>query len=151
MAKGEETVLCGASSLQAWYNTDYLPFGSHGQETLATIRKSCRERDSEPHLWSVCMTLFSTFIIDIKSTTSLDPVQVTQMAKVFISFICWINPANQPKYLETVYVSGWQSSSTASSTNEPGPDLAGKSVDALSAKSNSSRHKIILQTPFQTR
>lgn len=41
---------------------------------------------------------------------SLDPVQVTQMAK----------------YLETVYVSGWQSSSTASSTNEPGPDLAGE-------------------------
>ncbi|GAA97461.1 uncharacterized protein L969DRAFT_43814 [Mixia osmundae IAM 14324] len=39
---------------------------------------------------------------------ALDPVQVTQMAK----------------YLETVYVSGWQSSSTASSTNEPGPDLA---------------------------
>ena len=43
-------------------------------------------------------------------TCSLDPVQVTQMAK----------------YLETVYVSGWQSSSTASSTNEPGPDLAGE-------------------------
>lgn len=42
---------------------------------------------------------------------ALDPVQVTQMAK----------------YLETVYVSGWQSSSTASSTNEPGPDLAGES------------------------
>jgi len=40
----------------------------------------------------------------------LDPVQITQMAK----------------YLETVYVSGWQSSSTASSTHEPGPDLAGK-------------------------
>ncbi|GAA5966955.1 hypothetical protein JCM21900_005257 [Sporobolomyces salmonicolor] len=39
---------------------------------------------------------------------ALDPVQVTQMAK----------------YLETVYVSGWQCSSTASSTNEPGPDLA---------------------------
>ncbi|KAF9488944.1 isocitrate lyase [Pleurotus eryngii] len=39
---------------------------------------------------------------------ALDTVQVTQMAK----------------YLETVYVSGWQCSSTASSTNEPGPDLA---------------------------
>ncbi|KXT03025.1 hypothetical protein AC578_639 [Pseudocercospora eumusae] len=38
----------------------------------------------------------------------LDPVMVTQMAK----------------YLDTVYVSGWQSSSTASSSNEPGPDLA---------------------------
>ncbi|KAJ9643588.1 isocitrate lyase 1 [Coniosporium apollinis] len=38
----------------------------------------------------------------------LDPIMVTQMAK----------------YLDTVYVSGWQSSSTASSSNEPGPDLA---------------------------
>ena len=38
----------------------------------------------------------------------LDPVMVTQMAP----------------YLDTVYVSGWQSSSTASSTDEPGPDLA---------------------------
>ena len=38
----------------------------------------------------------------------LDPVMVTQMAK----------------FIDTVYVSGWQSSSTASSTDEPGPDLA---------------------------
>jgi len=38
----------------------------------------------------------------------LDPVQVAQMAK----------------YLSTVYVSGWQCSSTASTTNEPGPDIA---------------------------
>src|ERR1700710_3095509 len=35
------------------------------------------------------------------------------------------------KYLETVYVSGWQSSSTASSTHEPGPDLAGPSLSCL--------------------
>lgn len=28
------------------------------------------------------------------------------------------------KHLETIYVSGWQSSSTASSTDEPSPDLA---------------------------
>jgi isocitrate lyase len=28
------------------------------------------------------------------------------------------------KYLDTIYVSGWQSSSTASSSDEPGPDLA---------------------------
>lgn len=38
----------------------------------------------------------------------LDPVQVIQMAP----------------HLSTIYVSGWQSSSTASTTNEPGPDLA---------------------------
>lgn len=52
----------------------------------------------------------------------LDPVQVTQMAK----------------YLETVYVSGWQSSSTASSTNEPGPDLAGESILAVRARGSHS-------------
>jgi isocitrate lyase len=28
------------------------------------------------------------------------------------------------KYLDTIYVSGWQSSSTASASDEPGPDLA---------------------------
>lgn len=38
----------------------------------------------------------------------LDPVMVTQMAK----------------YLDTVYVSGWQTSSTAATGDEPGPDLA---------------------------
>ncbi|KIH87919.1 isocitrate lyase [Sporothrix brasiliensis 5110] len=38
----------------------------------------------------------------------LEPTMVTQMAQ----------------YLDTVYVSGWQSSSTASSSDEPGPDLA---------------------------
>lgn len=38
----------------------------------------------------------------------LDTIQVAQMAK----------------YLTSIYVSGWQCSSTASTTNEPGPDLA---------------------------
>ena len=39
---------------------------------------------------------------------SLDPVQVIQMAP----------------YVNTIYVSGWQCASTASTSNEPGPDLA---------------------------
>lgn len=39
---------------------------------------------------------------------ALDPVQVTQMAP----------------HLSSIYVSGWQCSSTASTTNEPGPDFA---------------------------
>jgi len=38
----------------------------------------------------------------------MDPIQVVQMCK----------------YLETIYVSGWQSSSSCSTSNEPGPDLA---------------------------
>ncbi|KAH8556274.1 isocitrate lyase [Umbelopsis sp. PMI_123] len=49
---------------------------------------------------------------------ALDPVQVTQMAP----------------HLETVYVSGWQSSSTASSSNEPGPDLADYPMDTVPNK-----------------
>lgn len=62
---------------------------------------------------------------------ALDPVQVIQMGK----------------YLDTIYVSGWQCSSTASSTNgnsthalmvlillEPGPDLADYPMDTVPKK-----------------
>ncbi|KAI8990999.1 isocitrate lyase [Mycotypha africana] len=49
---------------------------------------------------------------------ALDPVQVTQMAP----------------YLETIYVSGWQCSSTASTSNEPGPDLADYPMDTVPNK-----------------
>lgn len=38
------------------------------------------------------------------------------------------------KYLDTIYVSGWQSSSTASTTNEPGPDLADYPMDTVPNK-----------------
>ncbi|CAN6918923.1 unnamed protein product [Brassica oleracea] len=46
---------------------------------------------------------------------ALDPVQVTMMAK----------------HLDTIYVSGWQCSSTHTSTNEPGPDLADYPYDTV--------------------
>lgn len=49
---------------------------------------------------------------------ALDPVQVAQMAK----------------HLSTVYVSGWQSSSTASTSNEPGPDVADYPMDTVPTK-----------------
>ncbi|KAI8902037.1 isocitrate lyase [Globomyces pollinis-pini] len=49
---------------------------------------------------------------------ALDPVQVAQMGK----------------YLETIYVSGWQCSSTASTSNEPGPDLADYPMDTVPNK-----------------
>lgn len=39
---------------------------------------------------------------------ALDPIQVIMMAP----------------YVDTIYVSGWQCASTASTSNEPGPDLA---------------------------
>ncbi|KAL2216235.1 isocitrate lyase AcuD [Thermoascus aurantiacus ATCC 26904] len=50
----------------------------------------------------------------------LEPTMLTQMAK----------------YLETVYVSGWQSSSTASSTDEPSPDLADYPMNTVPNKVN---------------
>nr|Q9HFN2.1 RecName: Full=Isocitrate lyase; Short=ICL; Short=Isocitrase; Short=Isocitratase; AltName: Full=Methylisocitrate lyase; Short=MICA; AltName: Full=Threo-D(S)-isocitrate glyoxylate-lyase [Cyberlindnera jadinii]CAC08487.1 isocitrate lyase [Cyberlindnera jadinii] len=49
---------------------------------------------------------------------ALDPIHVTQMAK----------------YLDTVYISGWQSSSTASTSNEPSPDLADYPYDTVPNK-----------------
>lgn len=58
-------------------------------------------------LWGILENRFQTK--DASYTYGcLEPTAVTQMAK----------------YLDTVYVSGWQSSSTASSSDEPGPDLA---------------------------
>lgn len=50
----------------------------------------------------------------------LDPTMLTQMAP----------------YQETVYVSGWQTSSTASSSDEPSPDLADYPMDSVPKKVN---------------
>lgn len=49
---------------------------------------------------------------------ALDPVQVSQMAK----------------HVDTIYVSGWQCSSTASTSNEPSPDLADYPYDTVPNK-----------------
>ncbi|TID23848.1 hypothetical protein CANINC_003140 [Pichia inconspicua] len=49
---------------------------------------------------------------------ALDPIHVAQMAK----------------YLDTIYVSGWQCSSTASTSNEPSPDLADYPMDTVPNK-----------------
>ncbi|KAK2624995.1 hypothetical protein QTJ16_005364 [Diplocarpon rosae] len=58
-------------------------------------------------LWNILEGRFKTK--DASFTYGcLEPTMLTQMAK----------------YLDTVYVSGWQSSSTASASDEPGPDLA---------------------------
>jgi isocitrate lyase len=45
-----------------------------------------------------------------------------------------ISVSQMAKYLETVYVSGWQCSSTASTSNEPGPDLADYPMDTVPNK-----------------
>lgn len=63
--------------------------------------------DQSKKLWNILESRFKNKEASF-TFGCLDPVMVTQMAK----------------YLDTVYVSGWQCSSTASSTDEPGPDLA---------------------------
>ncbi|KAJ5706938.1 Isocitrate lyase [Penicillium malachiteum] len=50
----------------------------------------------------------------------LEPTMITQMCQ----------------FLDTIYVSGWQSSSTASSTDEPSPDLADYPMDTVPKKVN---------------
>lgn len=40
------------------------------------------------------------------------------------------------KYLTSVYVSGWQCSSTASTSNEPGPDVADYPYDTVPNKAS---------------
>ncbi|PYH97327.1 isocitrate lyase and phosphorylmutase [Aspergillus ellipticus CBS 707.79] len=70
-------------------------------------------------LWKI---LESNFEKKLPSFTygCLEPTMLTQMAK----------------YLDTVYVSGWQSSSTASSTDEPSPDLADYPMNTVPNKVN---------------
>ncbi len=58
--------------------------------------------------WMTCRPLICLHEFAFDDALNLFTMQVVQMAK----------------YLSSVYVSGWQCSSTASATNEPGPDLA---------------------------
>lgn len=75
-----------------------------GSQLAPNVSFSCQQSNK---LWNLLTTLYAhggyshTF-------GALDPVQVIQMAP----------------HLSSIYVSGWQCSSTASTTNEPGPDVA---------------------------
>ncbi|KAJ5449857.1 isocitrate lyase [Penicillium daleae] len=76
-------------------------------------------------LWGILERHYQVGRLLLNKTASvtfgcLEPTMMTQMAK----------------FLETVYVSGWQSSSTASSTDEPSPDLADYPMDTVPRKVN---------------
>ncbi|KAB8236138.1 isocitrate lyase [Aspergillus alliaceus] len=70
-------------------------------------------------LWKIVESNFEKKVASF-TYGCLEPTMVTQMAK----------------YLDTVYVSGWQSSSTASSTDEPSPDLADYPMNTVPNKVN---------------
>lgn len=50
------------------------------------------------------------------------------------------------KYLTSVYVSGWQCSSTASTSNEPGPDVADYPYDTVPNKASGGQCSVILHS-----
>ncbi|KAL1978732.1 hypothetical protein VTN31DRAFT_1591 [Thermomyces dupontii] len=70
-------------------------------------------------LWRILEERFKTKTASF-TYGCLEPAMLTQMIK----------------YLDTIYVSGWQSSATASSTDEPSPDLADYPMNTVPNKVN---------------
>ena len=80
--------------------------------------------DMSKKLWDIVEARFKVPMFVTKSW--LDTYTVPKNRDVSFTYGC-LEPTmltQMAKYLETVYVSGWQCSSTASSTDEPSPDLA---------------------------
>ncbi|BAF21753.1 isocitrate lyase [Oryza sativa Japonica Group] len=111
------------AEVEAWWGTDRFrltkrPYTARDVALLrGTLRQSYASGDMAKKLWR---TLRAHQANGTASRTfgALDPVQVAMMAK----------------HLDTVYVSGWQCSSTHTSTNEPGPDLADYPYDTVPNK-----------------
>lgn len=78
---------------------------ARGNELTAPSARFSNQQSNK--LWTLLTALYAKGGYS-HTFGALDPVQVTQMAP----------------HLATIYVSGWQCSSTASTTNEPGPDVA---------------------------
>ena len=118
-----------AAKLQEWFGSERFATINRGYTgaDVAKLRGTFPETHKRYHLanesakkaWKLFQNNWDTS----KASWTFgctDPVQVTQMAK----------------YLETIYVSGWQSSSTCSTTNEPGPDLADYPMDTVPNKAD---------------
>ncbi|XP_074557994.1 isocitrate lyase [Curcuma longa] len=111
------------AEVEAWWSTERFkltrrPYTARDVVSLrGTLRQSYASGALAEKLWR---TLKSHQARGSASCTfgALDPVQVTMMAK----------------YLDSVYVSGWQCSSTHTSTLEPGPDLADYPYDTVPNK-----------------
>ncbi|RAL41825.1 hypothetical protein DM860_009007 [Cuscuta australis] len=111
------------AEVEAWWNSERFkltrrPYTARDVVALrGHLSQSYGSNEMAKKLWR---TLKSHQANGTASRTfgALDPVQVTMMAK----------------YLDTVYVSGWQCSSTHTTSNEPGPDLADYPYDTVPNK-----------------
>ncbi|KAL0536611.1 hypothetical protein IC582_025565 [Cucumis melo] len=111
------------AEVQAWWNSERFkltrrPYTAKDVVSLrGSLRQSYASNDLAKKLWRTLKTHQANGTAS-RTFGALDPVQVTMMAK----------------HLDTIYVSGWQCSSTHTSTNEPGPDLADYPYDTVPNK-----------------
>uniref|UniRef100_A0ACD6A8G4 Uncharacterized protein n=1 Tax=Avena sativa TaxID=4498 RepID=A0ACD6A8G4_AVESA len=123
MEEEEERFDAEVAEVGAWWNTERFALTKRAYTARdvvllrGTLRQSYASGEMAKKLWR---TLRAHQAAGTASRTfgALDPVQVTMMAK----------------HLDTIYVSGWQCSSTHTSTNEPGPDLADYPYDTVPNK-----------------
>ncbi|XP_061360783.1 isocitrate lyase 2 [Gastrolobium bilobum] len=111
------------AEVQAWWNSERfrLTQRSYSARDVVALRGNLRQtygsNEVAKKLWRTLKTHQANGTAS-RTFGALDPVQVTQMAK----------------HLDTIYVSGWQCSSTHTTTNEPGPDLADYPYDTVPNK-----------------
>lgn len=111
------------AEVQAWWNTERFrltkrPYSARDVVALrGNIRQNYASNEMAKKLWRTLKTHQANGTAS-RSFGALDPVQVTMMAK----------------YLDSIYVSGWQCSSTHTTSNEPGPDLADYPYDTVPNK-----------------
>lgn len=111
------------ADVQSWWSSERFkltkrPYSARDVVALrGNLRQSYASNELAKKLWRTLKTHQSNGTAS-RTFGALDPVQVTMMAK----------------HLDTVYVSGWQCSSTHTTSNEPGPDLADYPYDTVPNK-----------------
>eukprot|EP00253_Pinus_taeda_P000420 PITA_00420 len=123
MMDEEAKIEAEVAEVQTWWNSERFrltqrPYTAKDVVRLrGTMRQSYASNELAKKLWRTLKTHQANKTAS-RTFGALDPVQVAMMAK----------------YLDTIYVSGWQCSSTHTSTNEPGPDLADYPYDTVPNK-----------------
>jgi len=111
------------AEVEQWWQSDRFrltkrPYSARDVCRLrGTLPQHYASSDQARKLWGILKTHQANRTCS-RTFGALDPVQVAQMAK----------------YLDTIYVSGWQCASTAATSNEPGPDLADYPMDTVPNK-----------------
>lgn len=123
MSEEERRFEAEVAEVQAWWATERFrdtrrPYTAKDVVSLrGTIKQSYPSNDTAKKLWRTLKTHQANGTAS-RTFGALDPVQVSMMAK----------------HLDSIYVSGWQCSSTHTTTNEPGPDLADYPYDTVPNK-----------------